>query len=35
MATRPVVAAEVEAYLSRQERKELLRFITCGSVDDG
>ena len=30
-----MVDAEVEAYLGRQERKELLRFITCGSVDDG
>lgn len=28
-------AAEVEAYLRAQERKDLLRFITCGSVDDG
>ncbi len=35
MAARPIAAAEVEAYLSRQERKDLLRFITCGSVDDG
>jgi bifunctional enzyme CysN/CysC len=26
---------EVDAYLRRQERKDLLRFITCGSVDDG
>ncbi len=31
----PSAAAEVEAYLARQERKDLLRFITCGSVDDG
>jgi len=30
-----MVDAEVEAYLGRQERKGLLRFITCGSVDDG
>ncbi len=29
------VVAEVEAYLRRQENKQLLRFITCGSVDDG
>ncbi len=28
-------AAEVEAYLEKQENKSLLRFITCGSVDDG
>ena len=27
--------AEVEAYLRGQENKDLLRFITCGSVDDG
>ncbi len=25
----------VEAYLNAQENKDLLRFITCGSVDDG
>src|SRR3989337_406757 len=31
----PSAAAEVEAYLAPQERKDLLRFITCGSVDDG
>jgi bifunctional enzyme CysN/CysC len=28
-------ASEVEEYLSANERKDLLRFITCGSVDDG
>jgi bifunctional enzyme CysN/CysC len=27
--------SEVEAYLHDQEHKTLLRFITCGSVDDG
>lgn len=27
--------ADVRAWLAEQERKELLRFITCGSVDDG
>ena len=26
---------DVEAYLRPQENKDLLRFITCGSVDDG
>ena len=26
---------DVAAYLRRHEEKELLRFITCGSVDDG
>jgi bifunctional enzyme CysN/CysC len=28
-------AADVKAWLAEQEKKELLRFITCGSVDDG
>ena len=27
--------AELRDYLASQERKSLLRFITCGSVDDG
>jgi bifunctional enzyme CysN/CysC len=27
--------ADVTRWLAEQERKELLRFITCGSVDDG
>jgi bifunctional enzyme CysN/CysC len=26
---------DIEAYLAQQQRKTLLRFITCGSVDDG
>jgi len=26
---------DIESYLRAQERKSLLRFITCGSVDDG
>ena len=26
---------DVDAYLAQQENKDLLRFITCGSVDDG
>jgi bifunctional enzyme CysN/CysC len=26
---------DVESYLKTQEEKDLLRFITCGSVDDG
>ena len=26
---------DIHAYLARHERKELLRFLTCGSVDDG
>ena len=28
-------AAQVAAYLRQHETKDLLRFITCGSVDDG
>ncbi|MAO90936.1 MAG: adenylyl-sulfate kinase [Rhodospirillaceae bacterium] len=26
---------DIDAYLAAQEQKDLLRFITCGSVDDG
>ena len=26
---------DIHAYLERHQRKELLRFLTCGSVDDG
>ncbi|AKI03370.1 sulfate adenylyltransferase, large subunit (plasmid) [Hoeflea sp. IMCC20628] len=33
--TVPDLAGGVTAYLNRQENKSLLRFITCGSVDDG
>lgn len=25
----------IEAYLHAQQHKSLLRFLTCGSVDDG
>ena len=28
-------AHDIHAYLAQHERKELLRFLTCGSVDDG
>ncbi len=28
-------ADDIVAYLKQHEHKELLRFITCGSVDDG
>ncbi len=30
-----LIATDIEAYLQQHERKQLLRFITCGSVDDG
>jgi bifunctional enzyme CysN/CysC len=34
-AAADLIAADVESYLERHQRKTLLRFITCGSVDDG
>jgi len=30
-----LLSTNIEAYLKEHENKELLRFITCGSVDDG
>jgi bifunctional enzyme CysN/CysC len=30
-----LIASDIDAYLDLHERKSLLRFITCGSVDDG
>jgi bifunctional enzyme CysN/CysC len=30
-----LIATDIGAYLHAHERKSLLRFITCGSVDDG
>ncbi len=30
-----LIASDIEGYLKSQEEKSLLRFITCGSVDDG
>src|SRR5215203_1674670 len=32
---RSLAAEDIEQYLKTHEHKELLRFITCGSVDDG
>jgi bifunctional enzyme CysN/CysC len=34
-ADRDLIASNISAYLEKQKAKELLRFITCGSVDDG
>jgi bifunctional enzyme CysN/CysC len=34
-ATNDLVATDIEEYLRLHENKSLLRFITCGSVDDG
>ena len=30
-----LIASDIDAYLKQHENKELLRFLTCGSVDDG
>ena len=30
-----LIATDIEQYLRQHETKSLLRFITCGSVDDG
>ena len=30
-----LISTDINAYLAQHERKELLRFLTCGSVDDG
>ena len=30
-----LIASDIEAYLHKHQHKSLLRFITCGSVDDG
>ena len=30
-----LISTDIDAYLKQHEQKELLRFLTCGSVDDG
>lgn len=30
-----LIETDIDAYLAQHEQKELLRFLTCGSVDDG
>ena len=30
-----LIATDIDSYLAQHEKKELLRFLTCGSVDDG
>ena len=30
-----LIETDINAYLAQHEQKELLRFLTCGSVDDG
>ncbi len=34
-AQNDLLADDIEAYLDQHEHKSMLRFITCGSVDDG
>ena len=33
--TDALIAEDIDAYLETHQHKSLLRFITCGSVDDG
>ena len=33
--TEALIAEDIEAYLNLHQHKSMLRFITCGSVDDG
>lgn len=33
--TDALIASDIDAYLEQHQHKSLLRFITCGSVDDG
>jgi bifunctional enzyme CysN/CysC len=33
--TQDLIAEDIDAYLIQHQHKSLLRFITCGSVDDG
>jgi bifunctional enzyme CysN/CysC len=34
-ATNELLASDIDEYLRQHEHKSMLRFITCGSVDDG
>ena len=34
-ADEALIASDIDAYLARHRDKQMLRFITCGSVDDG
>jgi bifunctional enzyme CysN/CysC len=35
MKTKHLAEHDIQAYLKQHEEKDLLRFLTCGSVDDG
>ena len=34
-AANDLLVSDIDAYLQRHDQKTMLRFITCGSVDDG
>ena len=33
--TDALIAEDIDAYLAAHQNKTMMRFITCGSVDDG
>ncbi len=35
MSVESKIATDIESYLKEHENKDMLRFLTCGSVDDG
>ena len=35
MSEQELIITDIDEYLAQNERKELLRLLTCGSVDDG
>ncbi|MGA2307822.1 MAG: hypothetical protein ABSH29_27085, partial [Acidimicrobiales bacterium] len=34
-AANDLLVSDIDAYLQRHDTKTMLRFLTCGSVDDG
>ncbi len=35
MLEKDLISSDINAYIANQASKDTLRFITCGSVDDG
>ena len=35
MSEKDLISSDINAYITNQAAKDTLRFITCGSVDDG
>ena len=35
MSEKDLISSDINAYISNQAVKDTMRFITCGSVDDG